>query len=103
MDHPVFLLAYENEEECIAAAERLRALGGRARNLLAECVEHQGLTRTKRSKISDDLESAGFVFIKDSDDLYMQDIRISPSLAGEEALEMLEKIEENSPKKRVQK
>lgn len=99
----MFLLAYENEEECIAAAHSLRALGGRARNLLAECVEHQGVTRTKRSKLSDDLENAGFVIIKDSDDLYMRDIRISPSLAGEEALEMLEIIEEKTPKNKMRK
>jgi len=99
----MFLLGHENTDAVVASAELLRSMGGRARNLLADCVEQQGVSRTKRSKVSSDLEDAGFVIIKDSDDLYDQVIRISPSFAGEEALEMLEQIEESSAKNKVQK
>ena len=73
---------------------RLRGLGPAARRLLAQCVEHTGVARQKASKSAEALEDAGFVHLRFSD-VYPLDksVSILPSLAGEEAMEMLELME----------
>jgi len=92
MDAPL-LLAYETVDDAIAAARVLQGLGAPARKLLAECTEHQGVTRTKLSRAADQLSDAGFVFLTESLDLFKPEWSIRPSLAGEEALEMLEQLD----------
>lgn len=84
------LFFFESEAEALAAAHALEKLGGRAKKLLAECIEHQGITRKSVSEAARALENAGFLFITESDDLFDKSVEIKPSLWGEEAMEMLE-------------
>lgn len=89
----MLLLAHDSEASAKASALQLRSLGGHARRLLEECVEHQGITRKKVSTAATQLSDAGFVFIKEGLDHWSPECTITPSLAGEEALEMLEQLE----------
>ncbi|KVP75201.1 hypothetical protein WJ96_05445 [Burkholderia ubonensis] len=91
----MFLLAYESEDAVKQAAQSLRQLGARARKLLEECVEHQEVTRTKVSQAANQLFDAGFLFVTDVGDIWKSEYQLRPSLAGEEALEMLEQLESN--------
>jgi hypothetical protein len=94
------VIAHESIDGANASAEILRGLGGHARRLLEECVEHQGVKRGKLSSTAETLEDCGFVFIRDEGDFMLQSFRIAPSLAGEEALEALELMEASArPKK----
>jgi hypothetical protein len=89
----MFLLAYESEDAVKEAAQVLCKLGARARKLLEECVEHQEVARGKVSLAAHQLSDAGFLFIHDVGDIWQEAFKLCPSLAGEEALEMLEQIE----------
>ncbi|WP_394697427.1 hypothetical protein [Pseudoxanthomonas japonensis] len=80
------LLGHETTEDVRASAEALAQMGPAVRRLLAEVVEHQGCNRTSISKSAQALEDAGFVFIRESGLLSVERVRITPSLAGEEAL-----------------
>jgi hypothetical protein len=51
------LFFFENESEAIAAAHALEKLGRRARKLLAECIEHQIITRKSVSESARALEN----------------------------------------------
>lgn len=84
------LFFFESEAEAIAAAHALEKLGGRAKRLLAECIEHQSVTRKYVSEAAREFENEGFIFIKESYDLFDKSLEIKPSLWGEEAMEMLE-------------
>jgi hypothetical protein len=87
------LLSHDSEEDARAAARVLRGLGGHARRLMAQCVEEQQLTRKSVSAAARALEDAGFLFVRDEGDLYEEAYALTPSLAGEEALETLELME----------
>lgn len=93
----MILLAHETVADASAAAEILRGLGNRARRLLEECVENQSMTQRKVSQAAQQLDEAGFVFVKEVGDLWETKFVITPSLAGEEALEVLEQIEVGKP------
>ncbi|MDP2098927.1 MAG: hypothetical protein U1C96_11930, partial [Gallionella sp.] len=84
------LFFFESEDEAIAAAHTLEKLGGRAKKLLAECIEHQGITRKSVSEAARTLENEGFIFIKESDDIFDKSVDLMSSLRGEDAMEMLE-------------
>lgn len=84
------LLHYETDADAHAAATQLRALGPHARRLLEMCVETQGLKRKKISAAAELLSACGFIFIRDSSDMWKAEVTLRPSLAGEEALEALE-------------
>jgi DNA-binding MarR family transcriptional regulator len=88
------LLIHENLEDANASGVTLKAMGRAARTLLEECIEHQGVQRKTLSKAAESLNKEGFIFIRGekhfSDDAYT----LSPSLAGEEALEALEEMED---------
>lgn len=84
------LVGHAEESAVKASCEELRCLGPAAVRLLAECVEHQGVTRKKVSTAARQLESLGFVFIRETGDLWATEYAIAPSLTGEEALEALE-------------
>lgn len=86
----VELFFFESEAEAMAAAQSLDRLGGSAKRLLAECIEHQCITRKSVSEAAKALENEGFIFINESDDLFDESVEIKPSLWGEEAMEMLE-------------
>jgi GTP-sensing pleiotropic transcriptional regulator CodY len=86
----VELFFFESEAEAIAAAHTLEKLGGHAKKLLAECIEHQSITRKSVSEAARALENEGLIFIRESDDLFDKSVKIKPSLWGEEAMEMLE-------------
>ena len=86
-------LAFETDDDLTEAVVRLRSLGWRARKLLAELVETQGVTRSAVSQAALTLENAGFIFVRDYGDIFKPKFEISPSLAGEEALEALEHAE----------
>lgn len=81
---------FESEAEAIAAAHALEKLGRRAKKLLAECIEHQSITRKSVSEAARALENEGFIFIKESDDLFDKSVQMKPSLWGEEAMDVLE-------------
>ena len=89
----MFLLAYDSEDDAQAAANQLMGLGQVARRLLEECVEKQGVKRKKASAAAVRLNDAGFVFIRETGEQWEPEITITPSLAGEEALEWLEHVE----------
>ncbi|MBA9846782.1 hypothetical protein [Ralstonia pickettii] len=89
------LLHYETVAEAQAAAFQLERLGGAACRLLEQCVEAQALKRTKPSKTALRLSDAGFLFIRETGDLWRQDITLLPSLAGEEALDALDHMHAN--------
>lgn len=89
------LLSHESEEDARAAALVLRGLGGHARRLMAQCVEEQLLTRKSVSTAARALEDAGFIFVRDEGDIFEPEFAITPSLAGEEALEALELMEKS--------
>ena len=80
------LLGHETTADVHESAQSLAQMGPAARRLLAEVVEHQGCNRTSISKSAQALEDAGFVFIRESGLLSVERVRITPSLAGEEAL-----------------
>lgn len=86
------LLAHESEEDARASAELLRGLGAHARRLLEECVAEQQLTRKQVSTAARLLENAGFIFVRDEGDIFEPKFVLTPSLAGEEALEALENM-----------
>lgn len=86
----VELFFFESEAEAIAAAHILEKLGGSAKKLLAECIEHQTITRKSVSEAARALENEGSIFIKESDNLYDKSVEINHSLWGEEAMDVLE-------------
>lgn len=81
------LTFFDSDEDATAAAETLRSLGPAARKLLAESVEKQELDRKSLSSAAQELNNAGFLFIKDDG---WGNFQLSPSLAGEDALTALE-------------
>lgn len=83
------------DADLAAAVMVLKSLSPAARRLLAECVEHQAVTRQKASAAALALENAGFVRIRGGDFLDPT-IEILPSLAGEEALEALDEERETA-------
>lgn len=85
------LFFFETPEAANDAADRLRKLGGHAIKLLSECVEKQEVSRQKPSAAALALESEGFLFIRENENWpIIPGVFLTPSLAGEEALECLE-------------
>lgn len=86
----MFLLAHDTLDDVKASAVALNALGPAARRLLAECVETSGVTRQAFSTAAKNLETAGFLFVRNTSTLWTEGFDLSPTLAGEEALAYLE-------------
>lgn len=84
------LIAHESIEAAQESAKILRALGAAARRLLAESVEHTGVKRKTLSVAARELETAGFIFIRDHSTIWTAEFDLVPTFAGEEALETLE-------------
>jgi hypothetical protein len=77
-------------EHARESAAILVTLGAPARKLLAEAVEAQGVKRRQLSKAAKNLEAAGFLFVLDTGDVWESQFELKPTLAGEEALEVLD-------------
>lgn len=58
------LIFFESEAEALAAAHALEKLGGRAKKLLAECIEHQVISTKSISETARALSEEGFIFIR---------------------------------------
>lgn len=86
----MFLIAHESAEEARASADVLNGLGAPARRLLADSVEHTGVKRKQLSAAAKALETAGFLFIRDVGTIWASEFELIPTLAGEEALEVLD-------------
>jgi DNA-binding MarR family transcriptional regulator len=59
--------------------------------LLAEVVQHTGVRRTKLSLVASKLEDMGFVRVLELSD-WSKEVRINPTLYGEEAIELLDEV-----------
>lgn len=81
---------YESVEQRDQAVVDLRALGGVALKILSECVEAQGIRRSRVSKAISALEDAGFVRVRELDPIFSTDVEVLPTLWGEEALDVYE-------------
>lgn len=88
----MFLIAHESLEHAQESGKLLSALGAPARRLLTEAVETTGVTRKQLSKAAKDLETAGFLFVRDTGNIWESEFRLTPTLAGEEALEVLDEL-----------
>lgn len=86
----MMLIAHESMEQARESAVILVRLGSPARKLLAEAVEATGVKRKQLSKAAKDLETAGFLFVRDIGNLWESQFELMPTLAGEEALEVLD-------------
>lgn len=84
-----------SDEDVQHAASELSSLGRDAISLLADAVEHTGITRAKLSNAAKKLESAHFVRISGGDAFFRTPYTIMPTLDGEEALEFLDHRREN--------
>ena len=77
------------------------ALGATAATFLAEAVEHQEITRTSVSKMTESVESLGLVIISEGDSFLQMPYRIRPSLLGEDVLlavdELIELLAPSTP------
>lgn len=87
------LLMHDSLDAAEASGLQLKALGPRARAFLEECVEHQTITRRTASKVAEQLCDLGFIFIRDTSDVFHKEVSISASLQGEEALEALGRLD----------
>lgn len=83
-------ISHESMEQALESAAILVNLGLPARKLLAEAVEASGVKRKQFSKAAKDLETAGFLSVRDSGNLWESQFELVPTLAGEEALEALD-------------
>jgi len=82
---------FEDEESLKDAASRLEALGQAAIKLLQTLVEHQSIEKKSLSATAEKLNNEGFIFARDHSTFFEPRFVLTPSLAGEEALEYLEK------------
>lgn len=89
----MYLLAHESEAHAQESAMQLRGLGRYVRKLLEECVAAQGVERASLSRAAEALSEAGFVFVRGGGTVFEPRFLLAPSLAGEEALEALERME----------
>lgn len=95
---PMPLLIHDDENAAQASAILLKGMGGAARRLLETCVEQSEVQRTALSAAAKALDGAGFILVHDEGLIVDDRFRLTPSLAGEEALEMLERMEKATPK-----
>ena len=104
MDHQAlgelpFRVFFEEDEDALNAAKQLKSLGSPARKLLSDCIAESVVTRRQASPSAEALCKAGLLFIRDTGDVFFKEVKLSPSLAGEEALDLLEFLESTAPGK----
>ena len=91
------LLGHDTYDHAVESAHQLRGFSAPARKLLQECVMHQGVKRKSLSAAARALEDAGFIFIRDVGSIWEEQFSLSPSLAGEDALEVYEHLMSSLP------
>lgn len=84
------LIAHDSLEHAQESAKVLAGLGSHARKLLAESVESTGVSRKQLSAAAKALETAGFLFVRDTGNIWDSQFELVPTLDGEEALEVLD-------------
>jgi hypothetical protein len=89
------LLGHDTHGDAVESARQLRSMATPACKLLRECVEHQGVKRKSLSAAARALEDAGFIFIRDIGSIWEERFSLTPSLVGEEALDLYERL--NAP------
>lgn len=67
----------------------LKAMGAHAIKLLEECVCEQSVTRDQISLAATQLDHAGLIRIRDHEYSITGKYQLTPSIAGEETLELL--------------
>lgn len=90
----MILIAHETLEQAQESAKVLAALGIHARKLLSDCVEATGVKRKQLSNAAKALESAGFLFVRDTGSIWESEFQLVPTLEGEEALQVLDEANE---------
>jgi len=90
----MILIAHDSLEHAQESARVLAGLGSHARKLLAESVEATGVKRKQLSAAAKVLESAGFLFARDTGTIWESQFELMPTLAGEEALQVLDDASE---------
>ena len=89
-------MVHESDDTARESAIALRAPGAPARRLLAQCIEHQQVLRAQLSRAARALGNAGFVRIEGPVFEGTEPYLLCPTLAGEEALDILEADDEPS-------
>lgn len=88
------LLIHESMDDAVESAKALQSMGWRARKVLAEVVETSGIVRTTVSRAAKNLEDVGFLLIRDIGNGWDNKFELVPTLFGEEALQVLDEIED---------
>lgn len=88
----MLLIAHDSLEQARQSAKELAGLGTHARKLLAAAVEATGVKRKQLSAAAKTLEAAGFLFVRETGNVWEPQFDLMPTLAGEEALEMLDEL-----------
>ena len=94
----VSLMWFDSEEDRAEAVSELKQMHPSARRLLAETVGASGVTRKKASDAALALENAGFVRMWGVG-FGDEEVRIVPTLWGEEALEVLDDEKDEAGKR----
>ncbi|QRD62717.1 hypothetical protein H8Z72_23510 (plasmid) [Xanthomonas citri pv. citri] len=92
----MLLLGHTSQEDLENSANDLAAMSPAARRMLAEIVQEGTVQRQKASPSAEALHEAGFIFIREHGQYGMFDtgVTLTASLAGEEALEWLDRRRE---------
>lgn len=99
----MMLIAHDTLEQAQESASALAALGQHARKLLAECVEATGVKRKQLRVAAKALESAGFLFVRDTGNIWESEFQLMPTLEGEEALQVLDEVNEKKESEGMKK
>lgn len=83
----MYRLVLTDDDDFADAMARLAAMSPAARRLLAQCIEAQGLPRSKLSPSALRLEEEGFIRVREH---RCGTFDLLPTLAGEEAMERLD-------------
>ena len=92
--YDMVLIGHESIQEAEESAQVLSRLGARSYKLLADCVESTGVKRKELSAAAKALEDAGFLFVRDIGNIWDSEFQLLPTLAGEEALLVLDEMRE---------
>lgn len=84
----MFLISHETDADVIESANLLMSLGVRCINIMIELVTEQELSKKSLSKSILILESNSFLKIIDTSTQWQKSFKITPTLLGEEALDL---------------
>lgn len=92
--YDIVLIGHESIKDAEESAQVLSRLGASSYKLLADCVESTGVKRKQLSASAKALENAGFLFVRDIGNIWDVEFQLLPTLAGEEALLVLDEMRE---------